>query len=116
MDELSGDACTTQLLNPGPWCERLPHFRLDQVPASGEEIQSEYMVDRSQAVDAIRALRAFEPEMRESMMIAAIGPPCHWPVPLPRSNSGRISHSMVTLSFAGSASVTLRPRKAMNGE
>ncbi len=72
VDDLSGDACTTQLGMPGPWCERLPHFLLDKVPASGEEIQSEYFVDRAHALDAIEALRAHRPEMGDIFMIGEI--------------------------------------------
>lgn len=43
---------------PGPWCERLPHFRLDTVPSYGDEIQSEYFVDFRDGADALDALRA----------------------------------------------------------
>ena len=44
---------------PGPWSERLPHFRLDAPPsAGGDELQTEYFVDRRHAVDAIRTLRS----------------------------------------------------------
>ena len=28
---------------PGPWSERLPHFRLGHTPSNGDEIQSEYL-------------------------------------------------------------------------
>lgn len=43
----------------GPWSERLPHFRLDAPPsAGGDELQSEYFVDRRHAVDALRRLRS----------------------------------------------------------
>lgn len=42
---------------PGPWCERLPHFRLDSTPSNGDEIQSEYFVDRSDAAAALAAVR-----------------------------------------------------------
>jgi xylitol oxidase len=70
--ELPAESCTPQLLEPGPWCHRLPHFRLDQVPASGEEIQTEYMIEIEQASEAIVALREFEPVMRESLMISEI--------------------------------------------
>jgi len=72
VDDLDGNACTPQLLDVGPWCERLPHFRLDQVPASGAEIQTEYMVARRDAVAVIEALRAFEPRMRDLLMISEI--------------------------------------------
>jgi alditol oxidase len=51
-------------LNPragvvGPWSERLPHFRLDAPPSvGGDELQTEYFVDRCHAVAALRAVRA----------------------------------------------------------
>ncbi|HEU4572340.1 MAG TPA: FAD-binding protein [Candidatus Limnocylindrales bacterium] len=53
---LSAEACTPQLGAPGPWYERLPHFRLDHVPSSGDELQSEYFVPRDRLVDAVLAL------------------------------------------------------------
>lgn len=53
---MPSDACTEQLGVPGPWHERLPHFRLDFTPSSGEELQTEYLVDRADAVPALRAL------------------------------------------------------------
>ena len=44
---------------PGPWSERLPHFRLDAPPsAGGDELQTEYFVDRRHAVNALRTLRS----------------------------------------------------------
>ena len=56
LPELSGEVCTTQLGVIGPWHQRLPHFRLDFTPSAGEELQSEYFVDRAVAVPALRAL------------------------------------------------------------
>jgi alditol oxidase len=50
--------CTAQLGVPGPWSERLPHFRMGFTPSSGEEIQSEYLVPRRHAGAAIEAVRA----------------------------------------------------------
>jgi xylitol oxidase len=50
------DACTTQGGIAGPWFERLPHFRLDFTPSSGEELQTEYMVPRSLAREALEAV------------------------------------------------------------
>jgi alditol oxidase len=50
-------SCTQQLGVPGRWFDRLPHFRSDQEPSSaGDELQSEYMVARRDAVRALRAL------------------------------------------------------------
>ena len=54
----SAVACTHQGEPPGPWCERLPHFRADDEPSSrGDELQSEYFVARADAPAAIEALR-----------------------------------------------------------
>jgi xylitol oxidase len=50
--------CTPQLGEPGPWYERLPHFRLEFTPSAGDELQSEYLVPRDRAVEAIAAVRA----------------------------------------------------------
>lgn len=49
-------ACTEQFGIAGPWYDRLPHFKLAFTPSNGEEIQSEYLVPRDRAVDAIQAL------------------------------------------------------------
>ena len=48
--------CTAQDGEPGPWSERLPHFRSGFVPSSGEELQSEYLVPRAHALAALDAL------------------------------------------------------------
>lgn len=48
--------CTAQLGEPGPWHERLPHFRADFTPSVGRELQSEYFVAREHAADALAAL------------------------------------------------------------
>jgi xylitol oxidase len=50
------DFCTEQLGRPGPWFARLPHFRLEFNPSAGDELQSEYLVPRDRAVDAIAAV------------------------------------------------------------
>jgi alditol oxidase len=42
---------------PGPWSQRLPHFRLDTMPSNGDEIQSEYFLDKRHAAEALQALR-----------------------------------------------------------
>jgi xylitol oxidase len=44
---------------PGPWSERLSHFRLDSTPsAGGDELQSEWFVDRADATAALTELLA----------------------------------------------------------
>lgn len=48
--------CTAQLGEPGPWYARLPHFRAEFTPSSGEELQSEYLLPREHAGAALEAL------------------------------------------------------------
>jgi len=48
--------CTLQGGVPGPWHERLPHFRAEFTPSVGDELQTEYFVPRTRAVTALRAL------------------------------------------------------------
>ncbi|GAB2859498.1 alditol oxidase [Streptomyces deserti] len=48
--------CTEQFGVPGPWHERLPHFRAEFTPSSGAELQSEYLLPRGYAVDALYAI------------------------------------------------------------
>ncbi|WBB71110.1 D-arabinono-1,4-lactone oxidase [Micromonospora sp. WMMD812] len=53
---MPAENCTPQFGEPGPWHERLPHFRLGFTPSSGDELQSEYHLPRESAVDALAAL------------------------------------------------------------
>ncbi len=56
-DEVRNPAATP-LGVPGPWSQRLAHFRLDAAPSvGGDELQSEWFVARADAADALRALR-----------------------------------------------------------
>ena len=41
---------------PGPWHERLPHFRPGFTPSTGAELQTEYLLPRPAAIPAIEAL------------------------------------------------------------
>jgi len=54
---MSPASCTEQLGVPGPWHQRLPHFRLDHTPSSGAELQTEYLVPRRHALDALDAVQ-----------------------------------------------------------
>jgi xylitol oxidase len=69
---LSPENCTEQLGVPGAWLHRLPHFRLDAVPASGDEVQTEYMVSRQVAVPALRALRELAPRFQPHLWISEL--------------------------------------------
>jgi alditol oxidase len=62
--------CTQQLGVPGPWHERLPHFRLDFTPSNGEELQSEYFVARASARGALDALNSIRDRISPVLQIA----------------------------------------------
>jgi len=57
LEQLDPVHCNPQRGQVGPWHERLPHFRAEFTPSAGDEIQAEYLLPRSQAVEAIRRLR-----------------------------------------------------------
>ena len=69
---LPAETCTAQMGAPGLWSDRLPHFRMDAIPASGDEIQAEYMVARRHAVPAIRAFREVIQPYRDMLWISEI--------------------------------------------
>ncbi len=58
ISALEGVNVTARDGSPGPWWLRVPHFRPDGIPSWGEEMQSEYMVHRERAVEALTAVRA----------------------------------------------------------
>jgi alditol oxidase len=70
--ELDASSCTPQLGRPGPWSDRLPHFRMGFTPSSGEELQSEYLLPRRHAVEAIEAVRALAGEIRPILQVSEI--------------------------------------------
>jgi xylitol oxidase len=65
-------SCTPQRGVPGAWSDRLPHFRLEFTPSHGEEIQSEFFVDRARAPAAIAALRALGPELHPVLQVSEL--------------------------------------------
>jgi xylitol oxidase len=69
---MSPAACTQQMGVPGPWHERLPHFRLDFMPSSGDELQSEYLVPRRHAIDALAAIDAIRDQVAPVLRICEI--------------------------------------------
>lgn len=66
------DNTTVQGGIPGPWSERLPHFRLDSTPSNGDELQTEYFVDRRQAPDALAAVRALGGSIAPHLLITEL--------------------------------------------
>ena len=60
---------TPQLGEAGLWSDRLSHFRMGFTPSVGEEIQSEYLLARRHAVDAIEALRGLSSLLRPLIQV-----------------------------------------------
>ena len=64
--------CTQQLGVPGPWNERLPHFRREFTPSSGEELQSEFMVPLQHARAAVEAVAEVRELIAPLLMICEL--------------------------------------------
>ncbi|KUG59911.1 FAD-binding protein [Nesterenkonia jeotgali] len=56
----------------GSWDQRLPHFRLDFTPSNGDELQSEYLLPRENAVEGLRRMRALAAEIEPLLLISEI--------------------------------------------
>ncbi|WP_369250015.1 FAD-binding protein [Streptomyces sp. R41] len=69
---MSARNCTEQLGVPGPWHERLPHFRAEFTPSSGAELQSEYLLPRSDALAALHALDAIRGTIAPVLQICEV--------------------------------------------
>ena len=64
--------CTEQLGVPGPWHERLPHFRAEFMPSSGAELQSEYLLPRPCAMRALHALDGIREKIAAVLQICEV--------------------------------------------
>ncbi|WP_405071682.1 FAD-binding protein [Kribbella sp. NBC_01510] len=69
---MPADYATQQGGIPGPWHERLPHFRLEFTPSNGDELQSEYFVPRERAAEAFDALRALGNQFAPVIQVSEI--------------------------------------------
>jgi xylitol oxidase len=64
--------CTPQMGLPGPWYDRLPHFRMDFTPSVGAELQSEYFVSRADAAAALTALKQVQYQFAGPLLVSEI--------------------------------------------
>jgi len=72
IGEISPVNCTEQMAVVGPWHERLPHFRMEFTPSSGEELQAEYLVGRADAAEALRAIHSIREQIVPHLLISEI--------------------------------------------
>ncbi|HEX9336320.1 MAG TPA: D-arabinono-1,4-lactone oxidase, partial [Pseudonocardiaceae bacterium] len=69
---VSPEFCTEQLGVPGPWHERLPHFRPEFTPSAGDELQSEFWLADTDAPAAFAAIRELGDQVAPVLHIAEI--------------------------------------------
>jgi len=69
---LDAKNCTEQMGVPGPWHERLPHFKMGFTPSSGKELQSEYFVPVHHAIEAIQAVHKLGKQIGPHLFITEI--------------------------------------------
>src|SRR5215216_5453968 len=69
---LPAENCTEQMGICGPWHERLPHFRMDFTPSSGEELQAEYLVPRQYAFAALQAIDQLREHIAPLLQISEV--------------------------------------------
>ena len=68
----SAEYCTRQMGIPGPWHERLPHFRLEFTPSNGEELQSEYFVPKETGYAAFQAIKPLAEQVAPHLLISEV--------------------------------------------
>jgi xylitol oxidase len=72
IDYLSAENCTEQMGVPGPWHERLPHFKMGFTPSSGKELQSEYFVPHEHSYEALVAVNKLGAQIAPLLQISEI--------------------------------------------
>jgi alditol oxidase len=70
--ETDATPCTEQGGIPGPWYERLPHFKLAFTPSVGHEIQTEYFVPLEKGYEAIRAVETLRDRITPHLLVTEL--------------------------------------------
>ncbi len=69
---ITAENCTEQMGIPGPWYERMPHFRMDFTPSSGQELQTEYFVSREKGYEAVLAVEELRDRITPLLLISEL--------------------------------------------
>jgi xylitol oxidase len=72
IDGHTAEACTDQQGVPGPWYERLPHFKMNFTPSSGRELQTEYFVPRDRGYEAILAVEKLRDQITPHLFVTEL--------------------------------------------
>jgi xylitol oxidase len=68
----SAENCTDQMGVPGPWYERMPHFKMGFKPSAGKELQAEYFVPIEHAYDAMMVFERLTEKITPHLFISEI--------------------------------------------
>jgi alditol oxidase len=66
------ESCTEQQGIPGPWYERLPHFKMNFTPSSGRELQTEYFLPRDHGYEAILAVEKLRDQITPHLFVTEL--------------------------------------------
>ncbi len=66
------ESCTEQQGIPGPWYERLPHFKMNFTPSSGRELQTEYLVPLDHGYQAILAVEKLRDQITPHLFVTEL--------------------------------------------
>ncbi|WP_426226673.1 D-arabinono-1,4-lactone oxidase [Pseudarthrobacter sp. DSP2-3-2b1] len=72
LPDMSAENCTPQFDEPGPWLDRLPHFRHEFTPSNGEELQSEFILPLQHAPAALQAVRSLADKLAPLLFVSEI--------------------------------------------
>jgi xylitol oxidase len=72
VESISAESCTEQLGIPGPWFDRLPHFKMEFQPSAGKELQSEYFIPFENAFEALMAVSEIADQISPHLFISEI--------------------------------------------
>lgn len=72
IDTESSENCTDQMGVPGPWYDRLPHFKMDFMPSKGEELQAEFHVPFENAFKAMKQIEQIKDDVFPHLFISEI--------------------------------------------
>lgn len=72
VPDLDPESCSEQLEIPGPWYDRLPHFKMEFQPSAGKELQSEFFVPLENGNEAILAVSEMAEQINSHLFISEI--------------------------------------------
>jgi xylitol oxidase len=72
VEDQSAENVTEQMGIPGPWYDRMAHFKMGFTPSTGKELQSEYFVPIEHAYAAMMAIEELHEKISPHLFISEI--------------------------------------------